>query len=114
MTERHGDAAGDGSRHKARPVEKPLAFVVRGEAHRLLADDQLEPDPALVAQGWERRFVADGKRAREAIALYEELGYEVHAEPVHPEHVNPDCEDCLLVAMMHFQMIYTRKPKGTT
>ncbi|MDH5803659.1 MAG: hypothetical protein OEZ54_00645 [Gemmatimonadota bacterium] len=90
-----------------------LSFVVGAEAKRILAAEQLEPDPQLVAEGWERRFVADGGRATEAIELYEELGYEVLSVPVKADEVGDDCDECQLVAFMRFSTIYTRK-KGAT
>ena len=35
------------------------------------------PDPKLIAEGWERRFIADAKRAQDAIEMYAEMGHEV-------------------------------------
>jgi hypothetical protein len=78
-------------------------------ADRVLSDAQLAPDPALVAEGWERRFTADEQRAKEALELYSQLGYEVRAEPVRPEELQDDCVDCRTVVSFHFQTIYTRK-----
>ena len=75
----------------------------------MFSEEALEGDPALLAQGWERRFMADGERAKEAVELYEELGYEVRAEPVRREDVADDCEDCQLLMLLKFQTIYTRK-----
>jgi len=62
-----------------------------------------------VAQGWERRFTADAQRAKEAMELYEKLGYEVRGEPVRPEELDDDCVDCRTVVAFHFLAIYTRK-----
>ena len=76
---------------------------------RVLSDAQLTPDPALVAEGWERRFTADEQRAKEAMELYRQLGYEVRAEPVRPEELQDDCVDCRTVVSFHFQTIYTKK-----
>lgn len=36
----------------------------------------------LERQGWVRQFVANEPRLSEAVALYEELGFEVHLEPL--------------------------------
>jgi hypothetical protein len=44
-------------------------------------------------------------------ALYEELGFEVVADPIRIDDLNDDCEDCQLVALRQFRMVYTR-PKG--
>jgi hypothetical protein len=93
------------------PVE-PLSHLVRQEAHRLLSEAQLSSDPARVAAGWERRFIADGARVEEAVRLYEELGFEVCADPLQPEALADDCEDCQLLMLLRFKTIYTRSPQG--
>ena len=41
--------------------------------------------------------------------LYEELGYEVLAESIQPEHMGGDCGDCQLLIRLQFKMIYTRR-----
>ncbi len=74
----------------------------------MLAQAQLAPDPARVAAGWERRFIADAERAAEAIQLYEELGYEVCADPLRPDDLAGECEDCRLLMLLQFKTIYTR------
>lgn len=89
-------------------LTKIEAFLHRS-ADRMLSDAQLQPDPALVAEGWERRFTADEQRAKEAMELYSQLGYEVRAEPVRPEELHDDCLDCRTVVSFHFHTIYTRK-----
>jgi hypothetical protein len=80
-----------------------------GLSRRVLSDAQLQPNSTLIAQGWERRFTADEQRAKEAMELYSELGYEVRAEPVIPEELPDDCQDCKTVVSYYFQTIYTRK-----
>lgn len=87
---------------------KPLSLLVGQEARRVLSEAQLEPDPKLIAEGWERRFIADGVRAEETMALYRELGYEVLAVPVRAEELGDDCDDCQLVGVLKFVTIYTR------
>jgi hypothetical protein len=89
--------------------DKRLAMLVQEEARRMLSEAALEGDPKLLAEGWERRFMADGERAREAVELYEELGYEVRTEAVRSEDVADDCEDCQLLMLLRFQTIYTRR-----
>ncbi|HLA98314.1 MAG TPA: hypothetical protein VJL34_07650 [Anaerolineales bacterium] len=69
----------------------------------------VRPDPKLIAAGWERRFVADPPRLREAVELYTELGFEVLAEPVRVSELNPGCADCQLVLSRLFVTIYTRR-----
>jgi hypothetical protein len=78
---------------------------------RFLSEAQLQPDPALVADGWERRFIADSQRAAEAIELYTELGYEVRVESLRPEDIRDECEGCRSQAALQFKTIYTRKKK---
>ena len=80
-------------------------------AGRFLPEAQLQPDPALVADGWERRFTADSQRAAEAIELYTKLGYEVRVESLRPEEITGECEGCRSLAAREFQTIYTRKKK---
>jgi hypothetical protein len=89
-----------------------LGRLVRQEAHRLLSEAGLAPDPARVAQGWERRFIADGARCDEAMRLYAELGFEVCADPLTPEQLAGECEECRLLMELQFRTIYTRRPPG--
>lgn len=89
-----------------------LGFIVQQEAHRVLSEAQLSADPELLAQGWERRFITDGLRAREMVDLYTELGYEVHLEPIDQEQFSEECEECVLVALLKFATLYTRKKKA--
>jgi hypothetical protein len=90
-------------------VARSLGPFVEHEARRVLSEAQLAPDPARLADGWERRFIADGRRAEEMIALYRDLGFEVCADPVRPEQMEDDCEDCKLLMLLEFKTIYTRK-----
>jgi hypothetical protein len=80
-----------------------------GPSRRIFFDGQLKPNSPLIAQGWERRFTADEQRAKEAMELYSQLGYEVQAEPVLPDELQDDCQDCKTVVSFYFQTIYTRK-----
>jgi hypothetical protein len=101
----------EAEQHKGH-IAGPLGFVVQHEARRVLSEAQLKADPARIADGWERRFVADGQRAREAMELYTQLGYEVCADPVRPEEMDEDCEDCQLLIQLQFKTIYTRKKRS--
>ncbi len=94
-----------------RDLAQPLGSIVEQEARRAVAEAQLEADPQRVADGWERRFIADPQRAKEAIDLYTEMGFEVCADPVRSEELGEDCEDCRLLAQLRFKTIYTRKMK---
>jgi hypothetical protein len=97
----------DGKRRQAET--ESLGRLVEQEARRLLSAEQLEGDPARIADGWERRFIADAQRAKEAMELYEHLGYEVCADPVKAEEVGEECGDCQLLAALQFRVIYTRR-----
>lgn len=81
-------------------------------AGRVHPGAQLQPDPALVADGWERRFAADSQRAAEAIELYSKLGFEVRAESLRPDEITDECEGCHSLAVLEFKTIYTRKKKN--
>ncbi len=91
--------------------ETTLLRLVKQEEHRVLSTAALTCDPARVAAGWERRFIADGPRAVEAVALYESLGFEVAADPLSGLELPPDCTDCQLATLLAFKTIYTRKLK---
>jgi hypothetical protein len=81
---------------------------------QLLPELDFAPDPALVAAGWERRFMADAGRAREATALYSDLGFEVSAEPVRPEELSAACGDCRVATCLAYVTLYTRRPARRT
>ena len=66
-------------------------------------------DPKLVAEGWERRFMADGKRLSEFVDLYTSLGFEVHTEAIQPDEIGPECNDCRLIICRQFVTLYTRR-----
>ena len=62
-------------------------------------------EPDLLAQGWKRCFAAEGARLDEAIATYEEIGFEVTTLPV--EAPPGPCAACIPVDGS-LRMIYTR------
>ena len=102
---------GDTRRGELSTEEATLLSLVKQEEHRALSTAALRADPERTAAGWERRFIADGPRAAEAVALYESLGFEVAAEPLAGLDLPPDCTDCQLATLLAFKTIYTRKPK---
>lgn len=67
------------------------------------------PDPALLEQGWEYRFVASGQRLQEVEDLYAELGFDVRVESIPPQAFPEGCEECQLVLMLNFKAVYTRR-----
>lgn len=83
--------------------------LLQGSGGRWLGAGIEEPDPALLAEGWERRFIADGQRAAEVVELYRQLGYQVRLEPIRAAEIPQGCSDCQLVFLLQFKTIYTRK-----
>lgn len=77
----------------------------------LLPNSEIAPDPELVSQGWERRFMADPNREKEALALYQELGFEVRSEKINPTEFSEVCGDCRIAVCKVYTTIYTRKPR---
>ncbi len=69
----------------------------------------VQDDPALVADGWTRRFMADATRAEEAVALYESMGFEVKVQELTPADFGPNCTECGSSLCMSYVLIYTRK-----
>ena len=67
------------------------------------------PDPKLVAEGWERRFMTNVGRLTEYVELYTSLGFDVRAEPVRSDEVDPECDDCRLILYQQIVTLYTRK-----
>ena len=94
------------------PARDAVLPVSPAEARRLAAESWLQADPARLAEGWERRFVVEGARAADFVRLYESLGFEVVAEPVHADDTAQDCHDCRIVALLDFRMIYTRASRA--
>jgi hypothetical protein len=85
--------------------------LFRHSGERFLSETQLQPDPVLVAEGWERRFTADAQRVEEVTELYARLGYEVRVEPVPSEEFEGECEGCQSRVVLGFKTIYTRRKK---
>lgn len=66
-------------------------------------------DETLLREGWERRFIADERMAKESETMYLELGYEVKRVPFDSETMPDDCQGCDIV-VKKFCVLYTRKP----
>lgn len=88
----------------------PTASSGPFDADRWLHGGLEAADPTLVAQGWERRFVIEGRRAEEFAELYRQLGLEVRLEPLDTSHLPNGCSECQLVMLLQFRAVYTRKP----
>ena len=57
--------------------------------------------------------MADPARAREAIEVYGQAGFDVRAELLAPEDLRDECASCQLVQAGLFRVIYTRRKSGT-
>lgn len=86
-----------------------IESLLQSSSDRFLSEAQLRPDPALAAEGWQRRFTVDEERAKEVVELYAQLGYEVRAEPVVPDVAADDCHACQSFVALRLRTIYTRK-----
>ena len=69
----------------------------------------------LIAEGWERRFIATEPRLGEAVQLYKEIGFDVLLEllPTEEELKGAGCEEsgctaCFDVDRERYRIIYTR------
>ena len=65
----------------------------------------------LLAQGWTRQFNTDEPRLSEAVEMYEEMGLEVHLEPVVIDPDSEECQMCFEQDCDRYKIIWTR-PKG--
>jgi hypothetical protein len=74
----------------------------------------------LEKEGWVRQFVASEPRLSEAVALYQELGFEVHLEPFPKDRKSDtftgfekeesgECLACYDGSEGRYKIIYTRK-----
>ena len=107
------DSGRSDAANNSQPAQvQSLSLIVEQEARRFFSDAQLKPDPALVAEGWQPRFIGDARQVKEATDLYTELGFEVRAEPVPVEQMGDECSDCQVLILLQFKTIYTRKKKG--
>ena len=72
----------------------------------------IQSDPTLLAAGWERRYLADPDRAKEALETYAALGFEVLAQPLVPAQFPSSCGDCSSAVCRSYVLVYTRKRGG--
>jgi hypothetical protein len=70
-------------------------------------DPQMTLDRRLAEEGWERRSVLSEPRLSEAVKEYEDLGFEVHLEPVQSGDPETGCDACF-PADDTSRIIYTR------
>ena len=62
----------------------------------------------LISEGWEKKATYDDPRLSEMVAMYEEIGLEVHLEPFDAENED-GCTGCLQLSPEQFKTNYTRK-----
>jgi hypothetical protein len=84
-----GDDRAGPDKKDRRTVAASLRPIVEREARRALSEAQLEGDPARLADGWERRFIADapraGGRARRGLRRLSAAGGVAVQDDLHPE-----------------------------
>ncbi len=78
-------------------------------------DAMTKREEELLAEGWERRFVATDPRLGEAVELYGEIGFDVLLEPLPTEQElkGAGCEEsgctvCFDIDRERYRVIYTR------
>lgn len=62
----------------------------------------------LTREGWKKQSTYDEPRLSEMVAMYEEIGFEVHLEPFDPLF-EPGCTECMKISPEKYKIIYTRK-----
>ena len=72
-----------------------------------MTDADRQDEAELLAEGWQRCFIADEPRLSESVQTYEELGYEVRLLPVTAG--DGECTECMRQQPDRFQVIYTRR-----
>ena len=69
----------------------------------------MKREEELKKEGWSKRFTIDEPRLSEAVAQYEEIGFEVLLEPV--DTSSEECTSCLTAVSDRYKTIYTRRRK---
>lgn len=65
----------------------------------------------LIKEGWKKQATYDDPRLSEIVAMYEEIGLEVHLEPFNADNES-GCTDCMQLMPDLFKTIYTRGKAG--
>jgi hypothetical protein len=68
----------------------------------------MTPEEKLISAGWEKKATYDDPRLSEMVAVYEEIGLDVHLEPFDAENED-GCTGCMQSFPDQFKTIYTRK-----
>ncbi len=81
----------------------------RKDSLTLLPTLDFPANSELIAEGWERRFMADPIQVKEASRLYNELGFEVSTEIIQVSELSELCGSCRLATCRAYVTLYTRK-----
>jgi len=73
-----------------------------------LAGCSCKEEAKLASEGWERRYVADQRAAREAEENYSTLGYEVLLMKPDVDTLREECSGCR-VTIEDYRIVFTRK-----
>jgi hypothetical protein len=76
-----------------------------------MAEAAKSREEELAAQGWTRQFNTDEPRLSEAVEMYEQMGLEVHLEPVVIDPNSEACQMCFEQDCDRYKTIWTR-PQG--
>ncbi len=73
---------------------------------------KMKREEELKSQGWTKRFMIDEPRLSEAVAEYEEIGFEVLLEPLDLSALSSEeCTSCISALSDCSKTIYTRPKK---
>lgn len=76
-----------------------------------MAETKTREDKELLADGWTRQFNTDEPRLSEAVEMYQQMGLEVHLEPVIVDPDSETCQMCFEQDCDRYNTIWTR-PSG--
>jgi hypothetical protein len=71
----------------------------------------MTPEEKLISAGWQKKATYDDPRLSEMVAMYREIGLEVHLEPFDLENED-GCTGCMQLFPDQFKTIYTRNKTG--
>ena len=75
--------------------------------------EKLTPRQEQLAQeGWEKKFTAAEPKLSEYTKMYEEMGFEVHEEPLTREELGQEGSSGFVFAADLFRTIYARPRRG--
>ncbi len=76
-------------------------------------DSMRQRHKQLEKRGWIRQFVADGPLAKDAVEIYDLLGYEVHLEPPKHAHSKKKSSPSSAEFQSHCKIVYIRPMKSS-